>query len=166
MRLTDADLAAYEARYVAAGADVREVQARVLAAILAAARGSAFVRAHRLAAASVDDFRARVPIQGHEEHAPYIARMMAGEPDQLFAGGAIAFLETSGTTAGAKYFPVRELAPDERTAIRIDEDFETALFLRAHPELSFRGHHLHDDCGLWLNLVAAPPARSRNLVFE
>ena len=158
MRVTPAELDEHERRYLGSVADVAEVQARVLRAILGGARGSAFVRAHRLEnASSVAELREQVPIQRHEDHAPYIARMMAGEPDQLFDGAADTFLETSGTTAGPKYFPARALSPDAQALARIDDDFETSLFLREHPDLSYRGRHLRDDCGRWLALVGAPP---------
>jgi hypothetical protein len=168
MRWTDVQLAEAEQRYRSSVTDIRDVQARVLASILERARGTAFSRDRRLTGTTVEALRDRVPIQTYEDHAPYIARLMAGEPDQLFAGGATGFLETSGTTAGPKHFPVRELSAEEQTVMRIDDDFETALFLREHPDLSYRGHYLREDCGQWFNLVGAPAAtdeRGRRVGF-
>jgi hypothetical protein len=144
MRWTEANLQQARDAYRASVADIAALQSRVRAQIFAHAQRSAVAR--------------DVPIQTYEDHAPYIARMLAGEPDQLFDGSATAFLETSGTTAGAKRFPVRELGADEQACMRVDDDFETALFLGEHPDLSYRGHYLREDCGRWFNLVGAPPA--------
>ena len=168
MRVTHATLDEMERRYRDSVADLRGLQARVLQRILAGAARSRFVREHRIEAATVDDFRARVPIQGYEEHLPYIERMRAGEADELFDGAAPTFLVTSGSTAGPKYFPARDLTRDEQALVSVDDDYETALFLREHPDLAFRGRHLGDDYGLWLPLVGAPPAideRGRRIGF-
>jgi len=156
MRLSQHDLDELDRTYRSSVADLRALQDRVLRAILDCAGASAFVRERGLAGASVDELRERVPIQTYEDHAPYINRMMAGEPDQLFDGSTTTFFHTSGTTAGPKLFPDRQLSADQKALERIDNDFETSQFLRRDPGVSFRGKQITDDVGLWLPIVGSP----------
>ncbi|MDQ3334964.1 MAG: GH3 auxin-responsive promoter family protein [Myxococcota bacterium] len=157
MKLTRAQLDGFEHRHCASVADLPGLQAEVLRMILERARASAFVRDHGITGTTVDEYRARVPVHSYDDLIPYVTRMMNGEPDVLFEGMAKAFLQTSGTTSAPKIVPDRDLSDEQRALARIDDDYEIALFLRDHPDLSYHGRHLADDVGLWLPLVGGPP---------
>ena len=67
---------------------------------------------------TVAEYRARVPLQNYADLAESIQRIAGGEPDILFAGNAIAFERTSGSSDGQKLIPYSPLSlNDFRTAI-------------------------------------------------
>ena len=85
---------------------VGERQAAWLAACLARNRDSDYGRAHGFGAIhTVAQYRAAVPLTGYEEMAPWIARCAGGEADVIFAGRALAFERTGGSSGGAKLLP-------------------------------------------------------------
>lgn len=55
---------------------------------------------------SVADYRAAVTPQTYDTLAPWIDRVVAGEPNVLTADRPLMFATTSGTTGAAKYIPV------------------------------------------------------------
>lgn len=82
-------------------------QLALLRELVRTAAGTAFGRAHDLAAAHTPaDFAARVPIRDYEALKPYFDRVKAGEPDILWPGRPLYLAKTSGTTSGAKYIPI------------------------------------------------------------
>ncbi|WP_169806849.1 GH3 family domain-containing protein [Actinomadura macra] len=95
------------ARFREALADPQAVQSTVLAAAVEANRESAFGRSHGFALVkSVDDYRAAVPIRAHEELAPWLDRVIGGEPGVLSSEDPIVYFSSSGTTGVEKRIPV------------------------------------------------------------
>lgn len=90
----------------AEGTTVDARQRAWLVHCLATNAGCAFARGLGLdAGTSVADFRARVPLTDYARLRPWIVRVADGEPDVLFAGRAVAFEETGGSTGGRKLIP-------------------------------------------------------------
>ena len=86
-------------------------QARLLAALARTAAGTAFGRAHDLAAVRTPaDLATRVPIRDYEGQRAYFDRVKAGEPDVLWPGRPLYLAKTSGTTSGAKYIPITRVS--------------------------------------------------------
>lgn len=54
---------------------------------------------------TADEFCARVPLCRYEDLAPWIARIVSGESDVLFAGRPVAFERTGGSSGGSKLIP-------------------------------------------------------------
>ncbi|GAA5039855.1 hypothetical protein HNP84_005254 [Thermocatellispora tengchongensis] len=82
-------------------------QAAVLGELVAAARDTAFGREHGFAGVrDADDYRRATPIRGHEEFAPWLRRIAAGEQGVLTAEEPMAFFASSGTTGAEKEIPV------------------------------------------------------------
>lgn len=81
--------------------------------------GTEFGQAHQFdQIQTVDDYRSRVPMQNYVDLAESIKRIAGGEPDILFAGNAIAFERTSGSSDGQKLIPYSQASlNDFRTAI-------------------------------------------------
>jgi hypothetical protein len=74
-------------------------------------RDSRFGRDHSFSSvASVEDFRARVPVNSYEYYESYISRMKAGQVDALFGPGQrlVMFAMTSGTLTARKFIPISE----------------------------------------------------------
>lgn len=89
----------------------REVQARLLARLLAAAAETDFGRDFALARVrTMDDLRRALPIAGYERAEPYVERVKAGRTEALFPAGTRIhmFAMTSGTTGSPKYIPVTD----------------------------------------------------------
>ena len=101
-------LAAYTVqRYRQWQRDPAGTQARLLAALAGTAAGTAFGRAHELAAVRTPaDLAARVPVRDYEGQKSYFDRVKAGEPDVLWPGRPLYLAKTSGTTSGTKYIPI------------------------------------------------------------
>ncbi len=96
------------AKFDAAALRPRETQRNLLLDMVRRERSTAFGRDHKFGEIrSVEDFRKRVPIAGHEYVAPYVDRVLAGETNALFADTRIVmFAMTSGTSAARKFVPV------------------------------------------------------------
>lgn len=85
----------------------REVQLERLMLIVERAKDTAFGREHDFAnIRSLEDYRARVPIQPWDAFEPYIERMLAGEDNVLIPDRPTLFARSSGTTGSAKHVPV------------------------------------------------------------
>jgi hypothetical protein len=83
------------------------VQERTLLQMVAAARDTAFGRAHDFAGiCSVADYQARVPLRDYLGFQPMLARALQGEADITWPGRPRYWVKTSGTTAGDKCIPV------------------------------------------------------------
>lgn len=89
-----------------------------------------------------EDFRARVPLRGHEQFAPAIARMQAGETDVLWPGACVFFAATAGTTTRrSRLVPVTaEMLAHFREATRDALLYYTARVGHAGV---FSGRHLY-----------------------
>ena len=88
-----------------------EVQARLLARLLAQAAETAFGRDFGLGRArTIADLRKALPVAGYERVEPYIRRVRQGETAALFPPGTRIhmFAMTSGTTGSPKYIPVTD----------------------------------------------------------
>jgi hypothetical protein len=85
---------------------VAEVQARLLAGIVARNAGTDFGRAHGFAGARTPrDFQKRVPLSRYEDYAGAVARVAAGEANVLTAERVRLLEPTGGTTGGEKLVP-------------------------------------------------------------
>lgn len=95
-------------------------QQRWLDRLLASARTTAFGRDHRLGEVRTHaEFKQAVPVRDYEDLAPYLDRVVAGEPDVLWPGKPAYLAKTSGTTSGVKYIPLtRDSAPYHFSAAR------------------------------------------------
>ena len=72
------------------------------------------------AVASLDDWRARVPLSDWDSTAPLVERMVAGEPNVLVDEDPIFYATTSGTTGRRKLIPVTSAFVNEcRVANRV-----------------------------------------------
>lgn len=81
-------------------------QARLLRGILVRNAGTAYGRECGFAAIrSADEFRKRVPLVDYADLAPWIKRIMAGEPRVLTRDRVERLVPTSGTADGAKWIP-------------------------------------------------------------
>ena len=82
-------------------------QLRLLRQLTAAGAGTAFGRAHDLAAVRTPaDLARQVPVRDYEALKPWFDRTQAGEADVLWAGRPLYLAKTSGTTSGTKYLPI------------------------------------------------------------
>ena len=91
------------------GADVA-AQHAAFTSLMAASAATEFGRSHGLTAqSSYARFREAVPLRPADFFAPFIQRMVAGEPDVLVPGRCRLFVETAGTTGAA---PRRLPVPD------------------------------------------------------
>jgi hypothetical protein len=109
-----------------------EVQASVLARLLAANRSTEFAATHRLGPVTTPgEFRARVPPQDYESLRAYVDRQRLTGAPALTAEPPLFYAQTSGSTGTPKYIPITA------TALRFHRD-EQALFTylqhRARPE--------------------------------
>lgn len=75
-----------------------------LTSLLDRNRDTSYLRQYR-SPQTIDAFREYVPIVGHDDLAPWIDRIAAGDSDVLFAGRPIAFERTSGSSSAAKLIP-------------------------------------------------------------
>jgi hypothetical protein len=103
---------------------------------------TAFARQHGLRAGlTYAEFRERVPPRTYEDFAPFIQRMVRGEPDILCAGRCEHFAVSSGTTAGpSKWLPVNRPMLDHFR--RAGLDALGFFVLRRGRATVFRGRHL------------------------
>lgn len=101
------DAARHEAQsFTAALADPAGTQRRLLTAILAANRDSAFGEAHDFAGIDgIEDYRATVPIRGAADFAADIAATADDGQPRLASGAPLAFERTGGSSGGAKLVP-------------------------------------------------------------
>jgi hypothetical protein len=137
-------------RLLAALEDARGIQERLIRRYLAENAQTAFGREHGFASiATVDDYRAAVPIRTYDELAPWIDRAVAGEADVLTAGHPIMFMTTGGTSGKSKYIPV---TPEFEAESFFDPKAEWGSTLLLHPELAER-----DDAVLNLVYDPTPP---------
>ncbi|CAN5481344.1 GH3 auxin-responsive promoter family protein [soil metagenome] len=82
-------------------------QQMVLDSLLKGAKGTQFGRDHGMdAVTNHESFKKQVPIRDYEALAPYVKKVLAGEPDVLWKGKPLYFAKTSGTTSGIKYIPI------------------------------------------------------------
>ena len=92
------------ARFLRALHDPARTQSRKLAALLGP--NTAFAREHDFAALrTVRDFQHAVPVRDYDALAPWIARMLDGEPGVLTSERVLMFEKTSGSSGAAKYIP-------------------------------------------------------------
>lgn len=88
-------------------ADPVGAQSKVLQALLAKGRRTAFGQAHGLdRVRDHQGFREQVPLRDYEGLRPWVERIKAGEQDVLWPGRPRYFAKTSGTTSGVKYIPL------------------------------------------------------------
>lgn len=109
-----AELQRAEDRMRSAVRDPEGAQEELLRAILAVNRDTEYGRRYDFA--SIPDlatYRARLPLLAYADVAPYVAKMVAGTPDVLFAGHATFFGQTSGTTAVPKRIGFNPRVRDE-----------------------------------------------------
>jgi hypothetical protein len=86
--------------------DPRAAQRDLLTRLIERNRESAFGLEHRFASmASVDDFRAAVPVRTYDELLPWIDRAQRGEPRVLTSESIVVFEQTSGSSGAAKLIP-------------------------------------------------------------
>lgn len=98
-------------------------------------------------------FRARVPVRGYEQFAPFIARMQRGEPNVLWPGQCSFYAVSSGTAGTAKSLPVTgDLLAHFRQAGLASLLYYTA---RAGHAGVFRGRHLFLGGSTALTPIAA-----------
>ncbi|MEB3198649.1 MAG: GH3 auxin-responsive promoter family protein [Candidatus Sericytochromatia bacterium] len=119
--------------------DLRATQTRVLLAILAAQRETAFGRQHGFAAIrTIADFQCQVPVHGYEDLRPWIEQQEAtGEP-RLNHEPPRFYALTSGSTGQPKLIPVTGSA---FAAYRRLQDLWLYHSLKLCPEL-FEGQYL------------------------
>ena len=97
------------ARYRQWQRDPVGTQHRLLQTLTTTAGGTAFGRAHELAAVqNPAGFATRVPVRDYEALKPYFDRTQAGEADVLWPGRPLYLAKTSGTTSGTKYIPITQ----------------------------------------------------------
>ena len=97
------------ARFTADLARPEQVQARLLHALLEANRHTQFGEKYDFSSLSgPDQFRARVPLQSHDDFLPFIDNMASGISNCLCAEDVVLFEQTSGTTHSAKLIPYTE----------------------------------------------------------
>ncbi|HEX6161205.1 MAG TPA: GH3 auxin-responsive promoter family protein [Thermoanaerobaculia bacterium] len=95
-------LAAFEEKL----ANPRAAQLATLRLILERNAATAFGKHHGFGEIStVEEFRERVPVVTYEQHAQWIERAVAGEPDILTRGPVSYFSTTSGSTSTPKFIP-------------------------------------------------------------
>ena len=94
-------------RFAAAADDPRAAQEERLRAALRRLPGTAFARAHPglERARTLGELQAAVPVRDMDAFAPWVARMVAGEPDVLLREPLLCFEPSSGSTAAAKWVP-------------------------------------------------------------
>jgi hypothetical protein len=93
-------------RFRRARRDPRAAQEALLRSYLARNAGTAFGREHRFdRIRTVDEFRDAVPIRTYEGFAPWIDRIVRGEPGVLTAEPVLGMEATSGSSAPVKYIP-------------------------------------------------------------
>lgn len=84
-----------------------QTQAKVLAALVAQAKHTAFGKDHHFELIQdAQTFAQQVPVRDYEGLKPYVDRVVKGEEDVLWKGKPLYFAKTSGTTSGAKYIPL------------------------------------------------------------
>ena len=96
-----------------------QAQATIIERLLRENRGCAYgTRWQFSRLRGARDFQEAVPIVSYEELAPWIRRMMDGEPDVLTSERVLMFEKTSGSSDSAKYIPyTASLRQEFRTAI-------------------------------------------------
>jgi hypothetical protein len=103
-------MCAWEASFGRALADLQQALAHptvaqddLLARLLARAAGTRWGEQYDVASIRTRrEFQERVPLASYDDHAPYIDRMVAGEPDVLFPGLPKFIAKTSGTSGRPK----------------------------------------------------------------
>jgi hypothetical protein len=97
-----------------------ETQAKVFKNLIAGGNQTLFGKAHHFSQIqSHKDFTERVPIRDYEQLAPYIKKIIDGQPDVLWKGKPLYFAKTSGTTSGVKYIPItRDSIPNHINSAR------------------------------------------------
>jgi hypothetical protein len=89
--------------------DPEAAQLAVLARLLRDNASCAYGRDHGFAACTrYDQFAARVPVVRYDDLAPYVERVVAGEPGVLIADPVVYLATSSGTTGRKKYVPIHE----------------------------------------------------------
>ena len=90
--------------------DAPQVQQRLLAGMLAAARNTEWGRAHRYGSlATYADFAEAVEVTPYEKIRPMVMRMIRGEKDILWPGITRRFAQSSGTSGGkSKFVPITD----------------------------------------------------------
>ncbi len=114
--LRDGAHAAYRA-FLDACARPHALQLDVLRGILHDARDTAIGRALGFAdIATLEQFRARVPLHTYDQLRPWIERAVGGEADVLAPGRPVFYAQTSGTTGAPKRVPFSAALPREYAA--------------------------------------------------
>ncbi len=90
-------------------------QLEMFHSLLRMARYTEWGRQHDYATiTTIDEFRARVPVQDYEAVKPYVSRLRKGEQNVLWPTDAKWFAKSSGTTSDrSKYIPVSREALEE-----------------------------------------------------
>jgi hypothetical protein len=102
-----ASLAPARARFERAARDPRAAQEARLRAVLERARATAFGREHGLTsrARTLADYQDAVPARGWDALAPWLDRVLQGEPGVLTPETPALFEKSSGSTRASKYVP-------------------------------------------------------------
>ena len=91
--------------------DPIKTQAKVLDELISKGRQTRFGKDHNFDLIEQHkDFVHQVPIRDYEALKPYVEKVVEGKNDILWPGKPIYFAKTSGTTSGAKYIPITDLA--------------------------------------------------------
>ncbi len=89
--------------------DPPAAQEECLLKILKRCKGTVFGKRHGFAdIKTIEEYQRRVPVSTYEDMEPYIARCMKGEQNILFPDRIMYFVQSSGTTADRKYYPLGE----------------------------------------------------------
>lgn len=126
--------------------DPAETQKKTLKWLLFRARYTAFGRARGFGRIrSVADFQKTVPVAHYDDLKPYVARMMAGEPDVLWPGWTKYFTKSSATTGAPKYIPVSRAAL-VRCHYKGGKDL-VSIYLRSNPKSQLFSGKVLSLCG-------------------
>ncbi len=90
-------------------------QEKVFSNLISTAKDTKFGKDHDFESIkSHSDFVSRVPVRDYEGMKSYVEEIIAGKPDILWPGKPDYFAKTSGTTSGAKYIPITDVAIREQ----------------------------------------------------
>lgn len=136
-------------RFLASLANARDVQAQLLARMLAANADTAFGREHGFAKIrDLAEYRRAVPLRSYAGLQPYIERAFSGERNVLTAADPILYFATAGTTGAPKRVPVVRQAFNDLTNNQL---VYWASLAQRYPQLLER-----DDAVAMLHLAPRP----------
>ncbi len=108
-----------------------ESQSRLLMELVARNKNTAYGKKYGFASMrSVEDYRARVPLNNYETLRPYVERHTRGELNVLIIDKPILFGVTSGTTGKPKHIPVTDYSRRKKKEVM---DVWSYYVMRDHP---------------------------------